>query len=157
MKAILKSLLRIAVGTVAGIAVILTVVACFICRPRATGFNTSFEKKTLRFYRDGTEWFADVPQHGKAENRMVAGADKLLEDISGGKGEVFAVFSADVGNPDEWKLHLHLVEHDKFGATYSVKVAGKAVLRAAWLCNVTHTVCGGEHPTDIYVHSISAR
>ena len=157
MKPVFKSLLRVAAGTLVGIAVIVAVAACFICRPRATGFNTSFEKKTLRFYRDGTEWFADVPQHGQAENRMVAGADKLLEDISGGKDEVFAVFSADVENPDEWKLHLHLIEHDKFGATYSVKVAGQSILRAAWLCNVTHTVCGGEHPTDIYVHSISAR
>ena len=25
----------------------------------------------------------------------------------------------------------------------------------AWLCNQTHRFIGGEHPSDIYVHSIA--
>jgi len=157
MKPVFKSILRVAIGTVLGIAVALAVVSSLVCRSRTPGVDTSTEKKTLRFYRDGTEWFADVPQHGQAENRMVAGADTLLDDISEGGGEVFAVFSSDIENPDEWKLRLHLVEHDKYGATYKVEVAGQGGFRLAWLCNVAHTVFGGEHPTDIYVHSFSAK
>ena len=66
-------------------------------------------------------------------------------------------FRSDIPNPDEWKLHLHIVEHDKFGATYKVKAAGQDGTQLAWLCNVMHTVFGGEHPTDIYIHSITAK
>ena len=47
--------------------------------------------------------------------------------------------------------------HDKFGATYKVKAAGRDGVQLAWLCNVMHTVFGGEHPTDIYIHSITAK
>ena len=74
-----------------------------------------------------------------------------------GADEVFVVLSSDIPNPDEWKLHLHIVEHDKFGATYKVKAAGQEGVQIAWLCNVMHTVFGGEHPTDIYIHSISTK
>ena len=49
---------------------------------------------------------------------------------------------------------LLLVEHDKFGATYCVKHAKEDGSSLAWLCNVTHDVFGGEHPEDIYIHSI---
>ena len=130
------SFLRIAVCVVVGTVVIGALLACCFL---------------------GTEWFADVPQHTKAENQMVAGADTLLEEVSDGADEVFVVLSSDIPNPDEWKLHLHIVEHDKFGATYKVKAAGQEGVQIAWLCNVMHTVFGGEHPTDIYIHSISTK
>ena len=54
-------------------------------------------------------------------------------------------------------IHLHLVEHDKFGATYRVKRSKEDGSSLAWLCNVTHDVFGGEHPEDIYVHSIDVK
>ena len=41
-------------------------------------------------------------------------------------------------------IHLHLVEHDKFGATYRVKRSKEDGSSLAWLCNVTHDVFGGE-------------
>ena len=47
--------------------------------------------------------------------------------------------------------------HDKFGATYKIKAAGQDGIQLAWLCNIMHTVFGGEHPTDIYIHSITAK
>ena len=142
------SFLRIAVCAVVGTVVIGALLACCFLRSRTTGVDTSTVCKEIRFYRSGTEWFADVPQHTKAENQMVAGADTH---------EVFVVLSSDIPNPDEWKLHLHIVEHDKFGATYKVKAAGQEGVQIAWLCNVMHTVFGGEHPTDIYIHSITAK
>ena len=151
------SLFRVAVLSVVGTVVIGALLACCFLRSRTAGVDTSTVRKELRFYRSGTEWFADVPQHTKAENQMVAGADTLLEEVSGGAGEVFVVLSSDIPNPDEWKLHLHIVEHDKYGATYKVKVAGRDGTQLAWLCNVMHTVFGGEHPTDIYIHSISTK
>ena len=151
------SFLRIAVCAVVGTVVIGALLACCFLRSRTTGVDTSTVRKEIRFYRSGTEWFADVPQHTKAENQMVAGADTLLEEVSDGADEVFVVLSSDIPNPDEWKLHLHIVEHDKFGATYKVKAAGQEGVQIAWLCNVMHTVFGGEHPTDIYIHSITAK
>ena len=122
---------------------------------RNTAVNTTVEKKELRFYKEGGKWYADVPQHTQAQNQMVAGADKLLESVAGGGNEVKTVLSSDVKNPDAWQLWLHIVEHDKYGATYSVKAKNRSGFRLAWLCNVAHTVFGGEHPTDIYIHSIT--
>ena len=151
------SFLRVAVCAVVGTVVIGTLLACFLLRSRTTGVDTSTVRKELRFYRSGAEWFADVPQHTQAENQMVAGADTLLDEVSGGSDEVKVVISSDIVNPAEWKLHLHLVEHDKYGATYKVVAAGREGFRLAWLCNVAHTVFGGEHPKDIYIHSISTK
>ena len=81
------SFLRVAVCAVVGTVVIGTLLACFLLRSRTTGVDTSTVRKEIRFYRSGTEWFADVPQHTKAENQMVAGADTLLDEVSDGADE----------------------------------------------------------------------
>ena len=147
----MKAKVLIALVAAAAVAVCL----CSFFSVRRAGVDTSLENRELRFYRMGDEWFADVPQHTRAENQMVAGADTILSELAGGADEVRVVLSSDIANPCPWKLHLHLVEHDKFGATYKVAESGSQGTRLAWLCNVMHTVFGGEHPTDIYVHSIS--
>ncbi|MCR5752862.1 MAG: hypothetical protein K6G91_12975 [Kiritimatiellae bacterium] len=151
------SIFRAGLFAAVGAVVIGAILACCLLRARTEGADTSTVRKELRFYRSGSEWFADVPQHTKAENQMVAGADTLLDEVSGGSDEVKVVLSSDVENPGEWKLHLHLVEHDRYGATYKVTAAGQSGSQLAWLCNVMHTVFGGEHPTDIYIHTISAK
>ena len=153
-KPILKSLFRVALGVFVGMILMVIGFLVFFAEPREEGVDTSVVRKELRFYRDGTEWYADVKGHNKAENRMVAGADDLLDMFSDGKDEIVITFSSDVQAPDDWKIHLHLFSHDKFGATYKVNRKDSAIPFLAWLCNVTHTVFGGEHPTDIYVHSI---
>ena len=124
---------------------------------RDTGIDTSVRNREVRFYRDGGNWYADVPQHTQAQNQMVAGADLLLDSVAGGGNSVSVVLSADVASPGEWQMHLHIVEHDMYGATYRVHVAGRKSTRLIWLCNVMHTVFGGEHPEDIYIHSIRIR
>ena len=64
---------------------------------------------------------------------------------------------------DKHIMHLHRVEHDPLGATYRVsngnageapRFRGLLGMPLAWLCNQTHRFIGGEHPKDIYVHSI---
>lgn len=154
---ILKSLLRIGIGVLVGLVLMVVGYMIFFAEPREEGCDTTVENRELRFYRDGTEWYADVRGHNKAENRMVAGADDLLDMFSDGKDEIVITFSADVPRPGEWKIHLHLFAHDKFGATYKVSRVNSAIPFLVWLCNVTHTVFGGEHPVDIYVHSIITR
>lgn len=155
--AMCKQVLRIAVLTLVGVVVIGGLILWSLTTDRRTDVSTRVERKSLRFYRQGTEWFADVAGHTQAQNQMVAGADTLLDVMSDGGSEVKVVLSADLDNPDEWILHLHLVEHDKFGATYRVKRAKGDGSSLAWLCNVTHDVFGGEHPEDIYIHSIDAK
>ena len=103
--------------------------------------NTSVRNKELRFYKEDGEWYADVAEHTQAENRMVAGADALIESFARGGNEVRIVLSAD---------------HDAWGATYLAHIKGFLLPRPAWLYNVTHTVFGGEHPRTIYIHSVAA-
>ncbi len=116
---------------------------------------------TLVFYREEGAWYADVPEHTQAQNRMVAGADLLIESFDKGSGRVTVRLSSDVDAPAPYLIRLHCIEHDPFGATYwassgnapeAPRIAFAAV-PLAWLCNVTHTVFGG-HPRDIYVHDI---
>ena len=151
---LIKSIWRIVALTIVGVVVIGGLILWSLTTDRRTDVSTRVERKSLRFYKQGEEWFADVAGHTQAQNRMVAGADTLLDVMSDGGSEVKVVLSADLENPDEWMIHLHLVEHDKFGATYRVKRAKEGGSSLAWLCNVTHDVFGGEHPEDIYVHSI---
>ena len=153
-------------------------------------------RKTLLFYKDGDGWFADVKGHTQAQNRMVAGADKMIEQFAAGHNAVCIVLSAipheslkdmnpleitnarpiDDRYEDTYIVKMKRIEHDMFGATYWVTQFGmsdedathnkglfesmaysfiNAVKGApVWICNVTHTVFGGEHPDVIFMHSI---
>ena len=100
----------------------------------------------------------------RAQNAMVSGADKMIEALSGGSHRVEMVFSSDLENPDGYRMKLHRVEHDPWGATYRVsdgnvgtapRFRGILGMPLAWLCNQTHRFIGGEHPADIYVHAIT--
>lgn len=118
--------------------------------------NTSSRNQNLRFFKQSGEWYADVPGHTLAQNRMVAGADTLLEGFANGGSEVRVVLSSDIEDPDAYRVRLTRIEHDPWGATYLAHIEGCALPRPAWLCNVTHDVFGGEHPRTIYIHSIKA-
>lgn len=153
----MKRIIRILTLTVIGLVVIAGVAMGTQLTKRRTDVSTRVERKSLRFYKQGNEWFADVAGHSQAQNQMVAGADTLLDIVADGKSEVTTILSADLDKPDPWIIHLHLVEHDKHGATYRVRRAKSDSSSLAWLCNVTHDVFGGEHPTDIYIHSLTAK
>lgn len=117
--------------------------------------NTSIRNMELRFYKEDGSWFADVEGHTQSENRMVAGADTLIESFANGHSEVRVVLSADCDECDDYMVKLTRFIHDPFGATYMAKIKGCVLPRPAWLCNVTHTVFG-EHPKTIYIHSVAA-
>ena len=153
----MKKLIRIVLGVLIGLIVIGGGLAWTLMTERRKDVSTRVEQKSLRFYKQGEEWYADVAGHTQAQNQMVAGADTLLDVISDGSSDVTIVFSSDLEHPATWSIHLHLVEHDKYGATYRVRRAKGDQTSLAWLCNVTHDVFGGEHPTDIYIHSITTK
>ena len=60
--------------------------------------------------------------------------------------------------------HLKMLDHNQYGATYSVNVRHCEVMEGPWqsfdpgvqklwICNVTHDVFG-EHPREIYIRGI---
>ena len=126
--------------------------------------NTTVVNRHIVFLKDDAGWYADM-EGTRAQNAMVSGADTMIEALSGGSRRVEMVFSSDVERPGDHVMHLHRVEHDPWGATYSVRNgnAGEAPqfrgifgLPLAWLCNQTHRFIGGEHPKDIFVHAITS-
>ena len=127
-----------------------------------TAANTTVVDKHIVFLKDDAGWYADM-EGTRAQNAMVSGADAMIEALSGGSCRVEMCFSSDVEQPDDHIMHLHRVEHDPWGATYRVsngnageapRFRGLLGMPLAWLCNQTHRFIGGEHPKDIYVHSI---
>ena len=119
--------------------------------------------KTIRFFKisNGPEkgWFADVPNHSLAENRMVSGCDIFLEVadyLTGGDGEV-SIRVSDDNAPGNFQAKLVRKGHDTEGATYALTGPLAKQFHASgaalWICNVTHDVLG-EHPETIYLHEI---
>ena len=126
--------------------------------------NTTVTNKQITFLKDDVGWYADM-EGTRGQNAMVSGADTMIEMLSNGGNRVDMVFSSDVENPGQYVMKLHRVEHDPCGATYYVssgnagttpRFRGLFGLPLAWLCNQTHRFIGGEHPKDIYVHSVTA-
>jgi len=122
-------------------------------------FINNYRSKIVRFYKEDNRWYADVPQHTKAENLMVAGADKFLDEICFGNDKVQLTVS-DLISPKPAFL-LHRINHNGYGATYEIleshpesPALGSDVHglknRKLWLCNVVHTVLG-EHPRYISI------
>ena len=124
--------------------------------------NTTVVNKRIVFLKDDEGWYADM-EGSRSQNAMVMGADVMIEALSHGGRRVEMVFSSDVENPGDHIMHLKRIEHDPWGATYKIEdgTVGRAPrfrgiggLPWAWLCNQTHVFLGGEHPRDIYVHSV---
>lgn len=116
--------------------------------------------KIIEFYREGNQWYADVPEHTKEDNQMVLGADKFLDAVSlaacYNMNRILIAVSTDNAS-QEFMAKLVRKKHDEEGATYVVtgKLAKDMGFEGAelWLCNVAHTVLG-EHPESIYIHDI---
>lgn len=119
--------------------------------------------KHIVFLKDEQGWYADM-EGTRAQNAMVSGADTMLEALANGGRRVEMVFSSDVERPGDHLVRLCRIEHDPWGATYRVTdgnvgrapaFRGPLGLPVAWLCNQTHRFIGGEHPKEIFVHSIA--
>ena len=116
----------------------------------------------LRFFKLEDRWFADVPGHTLAENEMVAGSDDFLNACDAGTGNVVIEMS---DQPTGYDIcHLKMLDHNQYGATYSVNVRHCEAkegpwqsvdfgVQKLWICNVTHDVLG-EHPRNIYIQKI---
>ena len=127
--------------------------------------NTKAVSQRIVFLRDDKGWYAANVEGSRTQNAMVAGADKFIEALAGDHSRIEMIFSSDVAEPGDHIMRLHRVTHDPlFGATYRVgdgnagnapKFRGPMGLRLAYVCNQCHKVIG-EHPKDIYIHSVRA-
>jgi len=117
-----------------------------------------------RFYKDNEGWFIDLPEFlelglgVKGNLAMVAGADRILDELSGNSDEVTLEFYEeefegfehhmimdDMGmDEDILKKYGHPIE---IGGYYHRESDGLQI----WLCPVTRWVFGGYYPYDIYL------
>lgn len=104
-------------------------------------------EKTVRFYKEDDNWYADIPNHTKEENQMVMGSDDVLNFLSDGGNEIKLTVSDK--ETSDFIAHFNRVEHDEDGAYYQA-CGNYDMLYPIWICNVTHDVFG-EHPQDIYL------
>jgi len=111
---------------------------------------------TYRFYKNGTEWFIDLPTYlaeggSIGDLQMVDGADKMLDLAAGAANDVILQLSE---TPFDGADRLDLVEKcDPYigGGNYFIKdYEGREVNQELWLCQVTEFVFGGL-PAQIFV------
>lgn len=118
---------------------------------------------SISFYKKRTCWYAEVPEHTESQNLMVSGADTMCEVLAQGHKRVTVEAVGHEGgiNIDGSLLTLEKLEQSVYGATYAMyapdaegKRLPKGMPRECWLCNVTKTVFGGNHPRYIEVLSV---
>ena len=113
---------------------------------------------TVKFYKEDTEWFLDLPdgRFDKLDLQMVAGADNFCEILSQGEYEVYVTLST---TPFEGcdildLLYIGRLEHWEMGegAWYSLDYyADLHVSMSMWLCNITKYVLDIDYfPEKIY-------
>jgi len=105
--------------------------------------------KTLKFNKDPDGWFIDLPEWtgGKASLEMVAGADKLLEKLSEGKGTVTLVVTEELKDTvfdNKFEKISKIMNTPGGGALYSTNHW------PIWLCDVTKFVFDGRFPKKLY-------
>ena len=126
-------------------------------------------EKTLRFFKQGNKWYADIPHHTLEDNEMVMGADVALEYLAEERTELFITLTDEYPG---WSVPLELKrkDHDDEGAYYTVsgllfmdfieKLQNMSLWGGSepevWICNVTHDVFG-EHPEHIYITKIESK
>jgi len=109
----------------------------------------------LQFYKENgikpmdRLWYIDLPEHKgpKEDLQMVAGADILLDIISGGTEKIMLSCSI---NPEfeDFKKHIVLtkIDEDKDGAYYYVSQYYFYIR----LCNVIKFIFNGQFPEKIF-------
>lgn len=95
--------------------------------------------KTFIFNREGRLWYIDLPEWtgDKKDLLMVAGADKLLDKLSGGKPTIRLTISEDTPTEMGFEKIKKIMNTPPFGgAMYSTKYW------PIWLCKVVEFIYG---------------
>ena len=110
-----------------------------------------------RFYKekDG-RWYIDLPEYikggygTKSNLEMVAGADKLLDDLSEGKSDVNVTFSDEPIDDCKIQLVKRNTLLNVFGCHYKYYKENETEPKNVWLCPVTLYVFNNSYPKNIY-------
>jgi hypothetical protein len=121
-----------------------------------------------RFYKDNEGWFIDLPEFlelglgTKGNLAMVAGADRLLDELSGNGNEVTLEFYSEPFGGFEHRMIMDDMGMDEEvleGYGHPIQIGGYYHRESdgfqIWLCPVTRFVFGGEYPENIYLKVIS--
>lgn len=114
-------------------------------------FNINPNDFKLGFKKVNGLWYSDIknwPKTFEANQQMVCGADKLLEELSNGNNYITLHIKT---KPFKNSYHLVKIDEDTYGGTYECDKLDYTI----WLCNVTKFVMG-KHPNDIYFNPIVA-
>jgi hypothetical protein len=129
--------------------------------------------KTFHFYKEINIWYIDLPQFveaglgTKANLMMVAGADTLLDILSGNGTEITVEFDSKPFNGYNVKLDMINIGKDQalldaighapvdsgaYYTAYSDQGLGyEFKLSSVWLCPVTEYVFGSDYPKNIFI------
>ena len=130
--------------------------------------NETVIDRTDRFYKEDGVWYIDLPKFleaglgTKANLMMVAGADQLLDNLSGNKDEVTLRYSNHIFKGHQEVIQRTNLGYDKDyldsvghapvdgGAYYSATYTNQSL----WLCPVTKYVFDGYYPLVIYLQVV---
>lgn len=113
---------------------------------------------TYRFYKTSERrWFIDIPEwdvDNIAALEMVAGADRMLDVVSGNTNEVWLELSDESGTHEIIKIKdgedIAFSMYGE-GCIYQLRdYKGEYLQQHMWLCDVTKYVFQGEFPRIIY-------
>jgi hypothetical protein len=120
-----------------------------------------------RFYKDNEGWFIDLPEFlelglgTKGNLAMVAGADKLLDELSGNSDEVTLQFYDEPFDGFEHHMIMDDMGMDEDvleGYGHPIEIGGYYHRESdgfkIWLCPVTKYVFGGYYPDNIYLRVV---
>lgn len=125
-------------------------------------------ERTDRFYKEDGIWYIDLPEFlnaglgTKANLMMVAGADMMLDKLSGNTQEVTLKYSNHPFNDHQEMIKRTSLGYDEeyLKAVGHAPVDGGAFYHAVnmnqslWLCPVTKYVFDGYYPFSIYLQVI---
>lgn len=112
--------------------------------------------RTYRFYQIfHGKWFIDLPEWegDKDDLEMVAGADRMLERIAGGKSELHLTIATKNFEGADKLVLLRVDEGEGGGYYFLEKYRGRYVMMELWLCYVTRFVFG-EMPKELFIAKV---
>lgn len=114
--------------------------------------------KKLKFIKEDNKWYIDLPlelEEGlftKADLQMVAGADDLLEHISGGHSCVELSCSEEfIPNWDWCIIQKEPIVNKYAGCTYTSTDRNGDFSTQLWLCPVTLHLFNDEYPQQLFI------
>lgn len=112
-----------------------------------------------KFYKtENDRWYIDLPEWTgvQADLEMVAGADKMLDELSNNGDEITLDISDLYSDKDKWNEAVILERHRKYSQLEGGGAEYKWGDKIIWLCDVTKFVFGG-FPKYIVFRVVNAK